>query len=248
MARVFESQQPMLFKGCIDDVDFKDAIGWFPEEQQNMFPFCDGKRTRDWRFEDLHGKTKDIVEQVPCAPSTLREKIESFDAHDIDVNGSYFEVHARLAMGEETALLDARLPRPLTVERMQVPAVTHFLHAGTTSVYYLHAHPDHFLSFCLQEEKRWTLISPQYYRHFDSVWSGNAQMMLRERAAAPRIAVTQKRGDILYVPPWWLHETKVVPGAKNVGVNVHWMAPDQVAGIAISLFARIMGNPQWWYS
>ena len=74
-----------------------------------------------------------MPEQIPCAPSTLRQKVEAFDAHDILVNGSYFEVHARLAMGKEKALLDARLPRPLTVDRMTVPAVTHFLHAGTTS-------------------------------------------------------------------------------------------------------------------
>lgn len=197
--------------------------------------------------------SKAIVEDVPCAPSTLREKLTAFDAHKLR-DGNYFEVHTRLTTEAEEAELDESLhsdlmlPQSLTTRRMLVPALTHFLHAGRTAVYYLHAHMDHFLSFCLQEEKQWVLISPHYLHRFDSTWSGNAQMMLRERTAAPRIEVLQRRGDVLFVPPWWIHETKVRTGRKNVGVNIHWLAQRQLLGHAAALHARLLGNTEWFYS
>ncbi|KAH8070717.1 aspartic-type endopeptidase [Aureococcus anophagefferens] len=80
----------------------------------------------------------------------------------------------------------------------------------------------------IREEKRWTLVAPRHFKHFQHRWSGNAEMMLRETTPAPRLEITQRRGDVLFVPPWWIHETRVAPGTKNFGMNIHWMSKGQV--------------------
>ena len=255
MAAVFDADRPILFEGCIPEGVGLESVGYFPDEAQNLFAPCDGKIQRDFEFVDeTTNRSKAIVEQVPCSPSTLREKIAAFEAHDVDAHGNYFEVHTRMATESEKARLDAALhatmdvPEALSVStRMTAPVVTHFFHAGRTAVYYLHAHMDRFLSFCLQEEKQWTLVAPQYFSHFDHRWSGNAEMMLREKTAAPRLEITQRRGDVLFVPPWWIHETRVKSGTKNFGVNIHWMSRGQILGYAASLH-RILGNPAWFFS
>ena len=220
-------------------------VGYFPEEAQNLFAPCNGKIQRHFEFVGADNKTMSIVEQVPCSPSTLREKIASFDGHDIDRDGNYFEVHTRMATASERKRLDETLhatmvvPEALSVDRMTVPIVTHFFHAGRTAVYYLHAHMDRFLSFCLQEEKRWTLVAPQHFKHFEHRWSGNAEMMLRETTPAPRLEVTQRRGDVLFVPPWWIHETRVAPGSRNPVWN---------ANVANGLDSSANWSPVQWYS
>ena len=253
MDRALDANQPILFEGCIPDGVGLTDVGYFPDVAQNLFAPCgDAKIQRNFEFVGADNKSKSIVEQVPCSPSTLREKIASFDGHDIDRDGNYFEVHTRMATASERKRLDETLhatmvvPEALSVDRMTVPIVTHFFHAGRTAVYYLHAHMDRFLSFCLQEEKRWTLVAPQHFKHFEHRWSGNAEMMLRETTPAPRLEVTQRRGDVLFVPPWWIHETRVAPGTKNFGMNIHWMSKGQVLGWAASLH-QILGNPAWFF-
>ena len=84
----------------------------------------------------------------------------------------------------------------LNINRLKVPlqnsltqkmfgaTMTVFFHAGRSAVYYLHSHMDHhFLSFCLMEKKTWLLIDPMYSDLFESVWSDNAQIQLREKDA-----------------------------------------------------------------
>lgn len=253
MDRAFDADRPILFEGCIPDGVGLTDVGYFPEEAQNLFAPCNGKIQRHFEFVGADNKSKQIIEQVPCSPSTLREKIASFDGHDIDRDGNYFEVHTRMATAAERKRLDETLhatmavPEALSVDRMTAPVVTHFFHAGRTAVYYLHAHMDRFLSFCLQEEKRWTLVALQFFGHFEHRWSGNAEMMLREKSAAPRLEVTQRRGDVLFVPPWWIHETRVAPGTKNFGMNLHWMSRGQVLGYLASLHS-VLGNPAWFFS
>ena len=253
MDRVLDANQPILFERCIPDGVGLTDVGYFPDVAQNLFAPCgDAKIQRNFEFVGADNKSKSIVEQVPCSPSTLREKIASFDGHDIDRDGNYFEVHTRMATASERKRLDETLhatmvvPEALSVDRMTAPVVTHFFHAGRTAVYYLHAHMDRFLSFCLQEEKRWTLVAPQHFKHFEHRWSGNAEMMLRETTPAPRLEITQRRGDVLFVPPWWIHETRVAPGTKNFGMNIHWMSKGQVLGWAASLH-QILGNPAWFF-
>ena len=70
--------------------------------------------------------------------------------------------------------------------------------------------------------------------------------MLRETTPAPRLEITQRRGDVLFVPPWWIHETRVAPGTKNFGMNIHWMSKGQVLGWAARLH-HILGNPFWFF-
>ena len=247
MGRAFDSQQPILFEKCVPDGLALTDVGYFAEERQNLFPPCDRKMLREFEFVGADNRTTSIIEDVPCAGTTLREKLAGFEAHDLTREGDYFEVHAHMASRDERAALDASfldrigLPQEFSTSQMVAPVVTHFFHAGRTAVYYMHAHMDRFVSFCLQEEKSWVLVNPRHYRNFESTWSGNAQMMLRETVRAPRVKVTQRRGDVLFIPPWWIHETKVRPGRKNVGVNVHFLSRGQILGYPASLM------PSTWF-
>jgi hypothetical protein len=60
--------------------------------------------------------------------------------------------------------------------------------------------------------------------------------------------VRQEKGDILYVPPWWLHETKVRPGKKNVGFNIHFGVPGQLTVHAADFANLVLGNPSFFYT
>ena len=72
ISRVYDAQQPIIFRSCIPEGVGLADIGYFPDEQQNLFKPCEFKLIRDFEFLDVSNNTKAIVEQVPCSPSTLR--------------------------------------------------------------------------------------------------------------------------------------------------------------------------------
>jgi hypothetical protein len=109
-------------------------------------------------------------------------------------------------------------------------------------------HMDHFLSFCLKEQKTWNRIDPLHHDNFDSVWSGNAQIMLREKKATHRIIVQQNKGDIIFVPPWWIHETQVGTLKKNLGFNIHFGVRGQITMELMDMANLILGDPSLVYS
>ena len=112
----------------------------------------------------------------------------------------------------------------------------------------MHSHMDTFLSFALTKQKVWYLINPTYHDNFEYHWSGNAIVLTREKRDTPRVVITQERGDILYVPSWWLHKTKAKPSAKSFGVNMHCMPEGSVLGSVAHIFMRVLGDTTWFYS
>ena len=73
ISQVYAAQQPIIFRSCIPEGVGLADIGYFPDEQQNLFTPCEDKLIRDFEFVDVSNNTKAIVEQVPCSPSTLKE-------------------------------------------------------------------------------------------------------------------------------------------------------------------------------
>mmetsp|Transcript_24873 Transcript_24873/g.42605 ORF Transcript_24873/g.42605 Transcript_24873/m.42605 type:complete len:182 (+) Transcript_24873:2-547(+) len=158
--------------------------------------------------------------------------------------------HEKRQMEDRIGMLMSSSKKNLGLsQKMLATVMTVFLHAGRSAVYYLHSHMDHFLSFCLSEDgKTWVLIDPLYSDSFDSVWSGNAQVMLQElNPGIPRVMVKQEKGDILYVPPWWLHETMVKKTAKNIGFNIHFGVKGQIV-MEITNFFFFRSDPSFFYS
>lgn len=255
MKTVFTSQSPILFKQCIpQNISTVRDLVYFSDKQQNLFSSCGTeKKLRYFEFQAADGANKSIIEDVPCANSTLQKKVERFDQHNASAENSYFEVHTYMMdkNEREEVLQDFHtrniVPPDLQISQMTTPTLTYFLHAGRSAVYYLHAHMDHFLSFCVQEQKTWLLIDPKYFRNFETEWSGNAQVLLKENSPTPRLTVTQERGDVLFIPPWWIHETKVQDGAKNLGFNIHWLSKYQMFGAASWLIADVVGDTSWFY-
>ena len=103
ISRVYDAQQPIIFRSCIPEGVGLADIGYFPDEKQNLFTPCEKKLIRDFEFVDVSNKSKAIVEQVPCAASTLRDKVAAFYAHSIRRHGNYFEVHTRMASADDGA-------------------------------------------------------------------------------------------------------------------------------------------------
>lgn len=262
----FNTQHPVLFKNCLSNNATVEDFILFENTTQNLFPSCEGQKLlRHFQYENYAGETKPIIEDVPCDTSTLRDKMDAFykhklsDDHDGVANGntgkdrSYFEVHTYMMSDQEKAKMEGNIKRLMKLppqnsltKNMLAATMTVFLHAGRSAVYYLHSHMDHFLSFCLAEEKTWLLIDPMYSDSFDSVWSGNAQIQLKEREPnVPHLIVKQEKGDILFIPPWWLHETMVKKTAKNIGFNLHYGIRGQVTMEAAHL---LRNNPSFFYS
>ena len=262
----FTTQHPVLFKNCISQNATVEDFVLFEESRQNLFPACEGQKLlRYFEYESYDGEKKPIIEDVPCDTTTLREKLDAFHRHklfdasavdtasDVAENRSYFEVHTYFMSTQEKYEMESHImglmqtPKEIGLVDQMLPAImTMFLHAGRSAVYYLHAHMDHFLSFALGGEKTWLLIDPMYSDAFDSVWSGNAQVQLRElEPSVPRLIVKQEKGDILFVPPWWLHETMIKKTAKNIGFNLHFGVRGQLSMELANLFSF---DPSFFYS
>ena len=255
---IYTAQHPILFKNCVDRNLTVDDFVFFQDRAQNLFPTCgEGKLLRHFTFESAGGESKPIIEDVPCSNSTLVDKVSNFNLHELreDESNSFFDVHTYMMSRDERRhlndALSSRMVRrtDIGIDSKMVNAVmTVFLHAGRTAVYYLHAHMDHFLSFCLSKEKTWMLINPLYMDDFDSVWSGNAQVMLKENKEVPRIIVKQEKGDILYVPPWWIHETLVRKKKKNIGFNIHFGVRGQILMEILNAAHKLLDDPAFFYN
>mmetsp|Transcript_28546 Transcript_28546/g.77351 ORF Transcript_28546/g.77351 Transcript_28546/m.77351 type:complete len:319 (-) Transcript_28546:19-975(-) len=251
MMSIFESQTPILFKHCIrDELTVRD-FRYFVETSQNLFPPCHKKVARSFEFAALDGSVQPILEVVPCNASTLRQKMDTFESHKTGVDGSYFDVHTYMLSGEEVEQVKRDLRQKSLIPDgfeflSTVTALTYFMHAGTTAVYYLHSHMDRFLSFNVKEEKIWEVINPKYHDRFAYQWSGNANMILQELEPAPRVVIKQEKGDVLYIPPWWIHTTRLSGERKNLGFNIHMLSRGQFLGVAAGFFQRL-GVTDWFY-
>lgn len=246
------SRIPILFRGCIASSITSTQLVYFEESVQNIFPPCEARRTRSHRFVSLEGEARDFVEEVPCLNRTLSEKLTTFRAHDPTVDAPFFEVHPVMLTAAQERFLEADWRRRgLVSPRFRMRGgpfvLTTFLHSGRTAVDYHHSHMDVFLSFCLEEPKTWELINPTYHDRFEYYWSGNAIVLVREKQPAPRVIIKQERGDILYVPSWWIHKTSAKPQAKSYSINLHGMAPGSYLGLAAFVFMRILGDTEWFY-
>eukprot|EP00811_Abedinium_folium_P001566 NODE_11433_length_1286_cov_9.635893.p1 GENE.NODE_11433_length_1286_cov_9.635893~~NODE_11433_length_1286_cov_9.635893.p1 ORF type:complete len:348 (+),score=46.15 NODE_11433_length_1286_cov_9.635893:28-1044(+) len=249
---MYSSQHPIVFKGCIDPTFKIDDFVYFEDREQNVFPSCAYNFVREYDFESYDGSTAPITENIPCGNTTLREKLVKLAAHNISTEESYFEGHPYRMHGAETAAVMRDL-----VEKLVLPAgfefrsssaihLVYIINAGTTTAHYLHSHPDYFLTFNIQGMKTWELVNPKWIDHFDWEWSGIGNVMLKEKRPAPRVLVELSPGDVLYMPGWWMHKTRVASTTKSFGVNLHGMNKGQIIGHLMSLYERF-GYPKWFH-
>jgi hypothetical protein len=90
----------------------------------------------------------------------------------------------------------------------------------------------------LAGERNWTLVSPAHvqllrplhglgyidglgaYRHGADGWAGNDSGWTDAFARlAPKLTVTTRPGDMLWIPPWWMHETRADQPGFTFGVS-----------------------------
>ena len=61
-----------------------------------------------------------------------------------------------------------------------------------------------------------------------------------------KLIMTQEKGDILFIPPWWLHEPMVKKTAKNIGFNSHYYGIRGQVTLEVAHLFR--NNPSFFYS
>lgn len=250
LGSAFESLIPILFKQCIPPKYTPSDFSFFPDTHQNIFPVCAEEVTRNFQFLAADGSYIDIVERVPCSGATLEQKLQRFQDHPHNLSQTYADVHTYMMDDSEVEQVTRQMQRkgivPHGFQFQGEPIViTHFLSMGVSNVYYFHSHPDRFFSFGFGD-KEWQLINPKHHDKFARQWSGNAMVLTQEFTEAPRVKVLQERGDILCLPPWWIHKTVMSGQKTGIGVNIHMFAKGQFLGIAAGIMQRL-GVTHWFY-
>lgn len=256
---ITSSQLPILFKGCIPNSSIEQPLAsyaTFPSSTQNLFPSCEVDAVRDFEFTALDGNVSGIQEKSPCSSRTLQSKLDYHEAHSLEHDEPYFDVHVRLLSPEEERLLEedfkakSIIPDDFEIAEFgRTNVLTHFFASGTTAVNYYHAHMERFLSFGIFEEtKTWELINPAHLDKFDYLWTGNALLMTKERVDAPRTIVHQEAGDILFLPPWWGHKTQQRGEKKSFNFNLHFMTHRSLLGFSAHIIMNKIGISSWFYS
>ena len=152
---------------------------------------------------------------VPCELTTLEEKMRAMKNHSSH-DSSLSEAHIFWLNSTTTEILDEHLhnmgfiPQAYNVKDTgAICTVLFLLSAGSkTNVDYLHSHPDQFLSFGLEKSKVWEFIHPLHVDKFETTWSGQSLVMTKQKERVPVIStLNQEPGDVLFVPPWWMHKT-----------------------------------------
>ncbi|CAB9509397.1 expressed unknown protein [Seminavis robusta] len=258
------TQNPILFKKCVpnpDKLTVKKDFVTFANSSTNIFPTCgETKVVRHFNYTSLQGDKKDIEEMIPCASSTLQEKIHFFEHHRPLIDGPYSDVNVFHVGPDDTLALETDfkaknfVPRTFSFRQLApTVALAHFFGSGTTPVDYFHSHMDRFFSFGIQKTKVWELINPKYHESFDYVWSGNALILTKEKERVPRVVVEQEPGDILFMAPWWFHKTRYSDPSKtlqtkNLNFNLHIMTTRSVAGLGCMVFMNWLKTPTWFYA
>jgi len=251
---------PILFKACLPDakeVSIDKDFPIFRTSVQTVFTPCKSNGVIRKQFETLNGDVSEVSEIVPCELTTLEEKIRAMKNHSTH-DSSLSEAHVFWLNSTTTDILDEHLhnigfiPQAYNVKDTgAICSVGFFLSAGSkTNVDYLHSHMDQFLSFGLEKSKVWELIHPLHVDKFETTWSGQSLVMTKQKERVPVITLNQEPGDVLFVPPWWMHKTsrKNDMYARHASMNVHCLTTRSLSAFgALALFSlgmeRIMELP-----
>lgn len=254
---------PIVFKGCIKEEARKLPLyefSPFGDHPQNLFSPCEtyNEVIRRVDVEDYDGNITEVVEKVPCSPLKLHEMIAFHQAHNLSSDGPYWDVHTyQMDSTQETALDSHMKDRNLIPDNFHIPRMgrtvilAHYFNSGTTAVAYLHSHSDRFLSFGMFEStKSWILVNPKYHHHFEYEWTGQALLIKKEHTLAQKVLLDQEPGDILFVPPWWIHRTtqNFKKASKNFNINFHMMTPRSFSGLGAWLLMKKLGLNKYFFA
>jgi len=266
---------PIIFQGCIpnsaqwDDYDKDDIFNPFPESVQNLFAACPGGKVQGhnhhFTVDPLHGnETRHIIEKDPCLPGSLAHKIALHQRHNVTADVPYFDIHSFHINAKNAVILDRSLkahslvPEDFTVQIPgQTTVLVHYLAAAITAVDYSHSHLDRFLSFGTFKgtNKTWELMSPYQHDCYEYEYSGKAIVLTKEICEAKKTIVIQAPGDILYVPPFWLHKTTqctTVPQRqskefKSISFNLHYTTRRSLMGVLAWVFMGQLQMSDWFF-
>ena len=72
-------------------------------------------------------------------------------------------------------------------------------------------------------------------------------VMLKELRSVKRVFIEQERGDILYVPAWWIHTTIMKDeNLKSANFNIHILAEGSVLSY-VTEGVRKFGMTTWLF-
>ena len=71
--------------------------------------------------------------------------------------------------------------------------------------------------------------------------------MLKENKRVPKLIIKQQKGDVLFIPPWWIHETVVRKLKKNLGFNIHFGLRGQILFEIVNIAHSLFGDTTFFY-
>jgi len=238
-----DADWPVVIRGAFDagSNPAENLMAWLGNTRGNLFSPCEQEP------EAVLGK-----EVRPCLNMTLEEKIVG--ARD-PLRRRGFAHNLVLLKKEDiqhhTSVLEnmwGTHPEITHIwEHSQIVPHTNIAVASQQSlVNYYHAHLDLAVVWNMHGTKHWSLLHPDYLPDTLPVWSGNALLGTRTPQTKCVVETVQKPGDVLIMPPWWLHATRLLGSIsenqiRSIGYNQHLTQPGSIFGPVVSFLENMLG-------
>lgn len=242
---------PCSIQGAFDSERAVDAIlQHFAGEYQNQFLPCEEEEPLAFGWE-----------AKPCLNITFTERIRRLDPHHSLSKG--WQVFTKVLTAGDVATEQDMLVKALgtapeltrLLEHSSIwPHVSVFMNRNESAVPYFHAHPDYFVVWNVVGMKEWLMLPPAFLPQTEAVWSGLSFMALVEPETSCAVRVVLEPGDVLIVPSWWLHQTRLLDDHKgkthsylrHLGYSQHFALKSSIGGQLLSLSEKMFG-PSFGY-
>eukprot|EP00039_Didymoeca_costata_P016473 m.297362 g.297362 ORF g.297362 m.297362 type:complete len:359 (+) comp16398_c0_seq1:155-1231(+) len=217
------NKQAFLLKGSMKKHNINAILESLGHTKQNVFKAC------------KHRPAPYLQESAPCRMLTLNDRISELREHQragAPMNGCH--VHNLAGSSNSWELLEDLLFKKLEAsegirapiqEQTFAPIIGVFYAQGNVSaVPNLHMHPDAVLTHAIEGTKIWRVAHPDYAPLFNPLWSG-VSLVARSipKRNSPLQYITQEPGDLLFLPPWYLHSTSFPEDSlTSIGFNTHF--------------------------
>ena len=249
------SDVPILFENCFNASSADDLLT-LASGPQNLFRACDEDTADVFSYEYKKNGTIrniDVTTKEACNMRSLKDKATRFSFWDPRVDPAYSDVHMHkfktkkeIKHAEQTF---ERLFAKIPVSKFVMPLLGYYFNAGRSTVYYQHAHPENFLALGIVGDKQWLLLDPLQYAFQTPVsWFAGKAIVLTQEPNEHPYHLTQRPGDILYLPSWWMHQPIVQSGEKNLAMNIHFSKQGRLLFHLSDLFTRTFPSFRYTYS
>lgn len=233
---------PVTIRGAFQaNRSLEKLVEWLGDTRQNLFNPC-----------AVEPRAVLGHEVRPCLNITFREKVWAAAdparrrgfAHNVVLEDKREVLrHAHVLENEWKT---ARKVTSVWEHSSIHPHLTLSLATHLSLVYYYHAHMDFAVVWNMEGVKEWNLLHPDYLPSARPVWSGNSLLATKTPETKCVIKTVQRPGDVLVLPPWWLHSTRILETTnetviRSLGYNQHFARKTSIIGQLTFLLETLFG-------